>query len=150
MKIAVYFFRVAMLSTLVINISFHSYMSYIVSKVASIFLGIILLGCVVFEIINYRNNKKTPRLRNKKWKYTSFVHITIPAFFLICLFSNLFITERTELLNSILFYALWFSYGLFLGSVLIYYMIRKDMENIRKQIEQREKNAEKSESKSEI
>jgi len=125
-------------------------MSCEVNQVTYTLLGIFFLGTVVFEIINYRKNRKTLRLRNNEWKYTKIAQNVIPIPFVICLFPDMFIAGSSELVHTILFYTLWFSFGLLLGSLLMKYVIRKDMDNIRKQIEQREKNAEKSESKSGI
>jgi len=139
MKIAVSFFRVAAFSTLVISISYHPYMNYTASVIVSILLGLFLLGWIVFEVIDYRNNRKTPRLQNNEWKYTKIVHHAIPAFFLICVILNQSITTDKWQVYTVLRYGMWFSLGLLLSSFLVRYVIRKDMENIRKQIEQREK-----------
>jgi len=145
MKVAVYFFRVAMLSSFMINVSFHSDMSYELYRVTYALSGVFLLGFFVFEAINYTKNRRTFSLRKSEWKYTKFAQNAIPAFFLIWLFSNLFIAAKTWLIHSILLYGLWFSFGLLLGSLLINHTIRKDMDNIRKQIEEREKRERKEE-----
>ena len=73
-------------------------------------------------------------------KLTRLVHHIVCAFFLICLLSDLLIKCYIEVVRAILLYALWFSFGLLAGSFLLYYVMRKDIDNAQKQFEkEREK-----------
>ena len=73
-------------------------------------------------------------------KLTRIFHHIVSAFFIICIFANLFITNSTEVIQAVLRYSLWFSFGLLAGSYLVYYIMRKDLDNAHKQFEDERKN----------
>ena len=73
-------------------------------------------------------------------KLTRLVFNIVCTFFIICLFASLLIKCNIEVVQVILRYALWFSFGLLAGSYLLYYVMRKDIDNAQKRFEKEREN----------
>jgi len=83
-------------------------------------------------------NHQLHRFQKDEQKYTRIVYNAVLVLFLICVVAN-FLFYEIESMQGILINVLSFGFGLMLGVILYHRAIRKDMDNVRKQIEAREK-----------
>ncbi len=73
-------------------------------------------------------------------KLTRIVQKSTSAFFGISIVINMLIPDDWGTITLIGYYVLWFSFGLTIGVFLLYYVMRKDIDNAQKQFEKDREN----------